>query len=119
MDSICSIVDTFSSTKLRNTEVRRGFRCGIKIRRLLDPLLPFVVLDPELTWVGADAVACALVQFPRFAVAGSIYGETDRGRDAIQDQYRQCWHDNYLAEAAARELAPVLGSSQVKLPPIV
>ena len=70
-------------------------------RGLIDQLLTLVVLDPELALIGADAVDCALVKFPRFAVAGSIQGELDRGRAAVQDQYNQTRHEDNPSQVAA------------------
>jgi hypothetical protein len=78
---------------------------GRQGRGLIDQLYPLGVLDPELALIGADAVDRALVEFPRFAVAGSIYGKLDRGRAAIQDQYEQSRHEDNPSEVAATEQA--------------
>ena len=50
-----------------------GNGAGRQGRGLIDHFFAFGILDPELTLIGADAVDRALVEFLRFAVAGSIH----------------------------------------------
>jgi hypothetical protein len=58
----------------------------------------------------------ALVKFPRFTAAGSIYGKLGRGRAAIQDQYEESCHENNPSQVAATEQVLSPCWSQVTLP---
>ena len=62
-------------------------------RGLIDDLFALCVLDPELAQIGANAVDCPLVELGPLAVAGFIDRKLDRGRTAVQYQYRQRGHE--------------------------